>query len=39
MEEIASSISELNGSIDNVVVGYNDINSITNSLVSASNRG
>lgn len=38
MEEVASSIMDLHGNIDNVVVGYNDINSITNSLVSASGR-
>lgn len=36
MEEISSSITELYSNIDNVVVGYNDINSITNSLTEIS---
>ena len=36
MEEITSSIMDLHGNIDNVVDGYNDINDITTSLVSAS---
>lgn len=38
MEEISSSITDLHGSIDTVVSGYNDINEITNSLVSATDR-
>lgn len=38
MEKIASGIVNLNGNIDTVVSGYNDINEITNSLVSASDR-
>ncbi len=36
MEEISSSISELHSNIDLVVTGYHDINSITGSLVEAS---
>lgn len=36
MEEISSSIMDLHGNIDTVVSGYNDINGITNSLVSAA---
>lgn len=38
MEEISSSITELYSNIDNVVVGYHDINSITGSLVEASQK-
>lgn len=36
MQEIASSVEELHNNIDNVVAGYNDINSITTSLVEVS---
>lgn len=36
MEEISSSITDLHGNIDSVVEGYQDINEITESLVSAS---
>lgn len=36
MEEVAASIGELNCNIGNVVDGYNDINDITETLVSAS---
>lgn len=38
MEEIKSGITDLNGNIGMVVSGYNDINEITNSLVSASDQ-
>lgn len=37
MENISSSITNLNENINVVVDGYNDINSITNSLIAASN--
>lgn len=36
MEEISSSIADLHGNIDHVVEGYNDINEITNVLLSAA---
>lgn len=36
MEEIAAGIAKLNNNIDTVVSGYNDINHITASLISAS---
>ena len=38
MEEISASIQNLNGNIDSVVDGYNNIESITTSLVEVSNR-
>lgn len=38
MEKIKSGITDLNGNIGMVVSGYNDINEITNALVSASDQ-
>lgn len=37
MEQISASISNLNGNIENVVDGYNDIESITTSLIEVTN--
>ncbi len=37
MEEVASSISDLNGNIETIVSGYEDLNKITESLIEASN--
>ncbi|MCR5546531.1 MAG: hypothetical protein K6F30_08670 [Lachnospiraceae bacterium] len=39
MEEISASISNLNGNIETVVDGYNDIESITTTLMEASSDG
>lgn len=36
MQQISSSVEELHGNIDTVIVGYNEINDITNTLVQAS---